>query len=79
MRGKERDAEEGKLAAFEIGAVNERGLIVSVATVGSAKLATSRFLDAREQYDHVWISDEFGRVVTFDELVRRAQEEDSNL
>lgn len=64
------------MAAFEIGAVDKRGLVVEVATVNSAKLATLRFLDAREHYERVWISDELGRVVTFDELIRRAQEEE---
>jgi len=64
------------LASFAIGAVNQRGLIVNVATVGSAKLAILRFLDAREEYERVWISDEFGRVVTFDELVCCAQREE---
>jgi hypothetical protein len=52
---------------------------VSVATVGGAKLAVTKFLDAREEYEHAWISDEAGHVLTFDELVRRAQKEEQDV
>lgn len=64
------------MAAFEIGAIDERGLVVSVATVATAKLAIVKFLDAREQYERAWISDDAGNVLTFDQLVRRAGEEE---
>ena len=67
------------MATFEIGAVNGRGHIVSVATVGGAKLAVTKFLDAREEYEHAWISDEAGHILTFDELVRRAQKEEQDV
>lgn len=63
------------MPSFEIAAV-QRGLVVSVATVGTAKLAVAKFLDAREQYERAWISDDGGKILTFDQLVQRAQEEE---
>lgn len=66
---------EAGLPSFEIAAV-QRGLVVSVATVGTAKLAVAKFLDAREQYERAWISDDGGKILTFDQLVQRAQEEE---
>ena len=57
----------------------DRGSIVDVIAVDTARLAIIRFLDAADQYPRVWVCDEDGNDVVFDELIRRAEEEDPNV
>lgn len=56
----------------------ERGVVVDFATVSAAKLAIIKFLDAREQYGRAWVSDESGKDLDIDELIRRAQAEEQS-
>jgi hypothetical protein len=49
---------------------------VDIATVDTARMAISKFLDARERYERVWVCDDADNLLTFDELAARAQEEE---
>jgi hypothetical protein len=51
------------------------GDIVDIATADSAKLAMIRYLDAVDQYDRAWVSDDSGKDILIDDLVRLAQQE----
>jgi hypothetical protein len=52
------------------------GRVVDIATVDTARMAISKFLDARERYERVWVCDDSDNLLTFDELAARAQEEE---
>lgn len=56
----------------------ERGSIIDVATVDTARVAIIKFLDAADQYSRTWVCDHEGHDIVFDELVRRAEEEERN-
>jgi hypothetical protein len=52
------------------------GRVVDIATVDTARMAISKFLDARERYERVWVCDDADNLLTFDELAARAQAEE---
>ena len=54
----------------------DHGRIAIVATVHTAKHAIIKFLEAREQYEGVCVSDKAGNQLSFDDLTFLAAEED---
>lgn len=54
----------------------DHGRDIDVATVDTAKQAVIKFLDALDQYNRVWVSDEAGNDLSMDDLTRLAQEEE---
>jgi hypothetical protein len=59
---------------YTIEAFDECGA-VELGSANTAKEAVLKFLDAVGQHNRVWVNDEAGNELAFDELVRRAEEE----
>jgi hypothetical protein len=62
------------MRVYSIRAV-DKGAVIDIATVYTARQAIVQFLDALERHERAWVNDGPGRDMSIDELARLALEE----